>query len=74
MTRNYEGRHDDDHRGADGSLSEAEARGAAFRSLLVSEQVIDFLVAQDYDLKRTDKESIGRAVSAFLNDSVMAGA
>ena len=47
--------------------------GQHFVRLLVSEQVIDFLVAQDYDLKRTDKESIARAVSAFLSDSVMAG-
>jgi len=42
--------------------------------VLVSEQVRDFLMAQAYDLKRTEKESIGRAVSAFLSDSVMAGA
>jgi hypothetical protein len=31
----------------------------------VDEQVIDFLVAQDYDLKRTDSESIARAVSSL---------
>ena len=42
--------------------------------VLVSEQEIDFLLARHYELTRTDDRSIGRAVSAFLSDSVLEGA
>jgi hypothetical protein len=42
-------------------------------TVVVSEQVIDFLLAKDYELTR-DNRSIGRAVSAFLSDSVLEGA
>jgi hypothetical protein len=41
--------------------------------VLVSEQDIDFLLARHYELTRTDDYSIGRAVSAFLSDSVLEG-
>jgi hypothetical protein len=34
----------------------------------VSEQEIDFLLAQDYELTQSDDRSIGRAVSAFVSD------
>ena len=43
-------------------------------TVLVSEQDIDFLLARGYDLKRTDSDSVGRAVSAFLTDSALEGA
>jgi hypothetical protein len=39
----------------------------------VSEQEIDFLLAHGYELSRKDGASIGRAVSAFLADSVLEG-
>jgi hypothetical protein len=39
--------------------------------VLVSEQDIDYLLASGYQLSRVDPESIGRAVSAFLSDSVL---
>ncbi len=39
--------------------------------VLVSEQDIDYLLAKDYELTRTDDRSIGSAVSAFLSDSVL---
>jgi Pyruvate/2-oxoacid:ferredoxin oxidoreductase gamma subunit len=39
--------------------------------VLVSEQDIDFLLARHYELTRTDDRSIGRAVSAFLSDTVL---
>jgi hypothetical protein len=39
--------------------------------VLVSEQDIDYLLASGYELSRVDPESIGRAVSAFLSDSVL---
>ena len=42
--------------------------------VLVSEQEIDFLLARDYELTRTDDRSIGSAVSAFLSDSFLEGA
>jgi hypothetical protein len=35
-------------------------------TVMVSEQEIDFLLARNYELIRTDDRSIGRAVSAFL--------
>jgi hypothetical protein len=38
--------------------------------VLVSED-IDYLLAKDYELTRTDDRSIGSAVSAFLSDSVL---
>ena len=41
--------------------------------VLVSEQDIDLLLARRYELTRTDDGSIGRAVSAFLSDSVLEG-
>jgi hypothetical protein len=41
--------------------------------VLVSEREIDFLLARDYELTRTDDRSIGSAVSAFLSDSVLEG-
>jgi hypothetical protein len=41
--------------------------------VLVSEQDIDFLLARHYDLTRKDADSIGRAVSAFLSDSMLDG-
>ena len=41
--------------------------------VLVSEQDIDYLLAKDYELTRTDDRSIGSAVSAFLSDSVLEG-
>jgi hypothetical protein len=41
--------------------------------VLVSEQDIDYLLANDYELTRTDDRSIGSAVSAFLSDSVLEG-
>ena len=41
--------------------------------VLVSEQYIDYLLAKDYELTRTDDRSIGSAVSAFLSDSVLEG-
>jgi hypothetical protein len=34
----------------------------------------DFLLTRDYELTRRDDHSIGRAVSAFLSDSVLEGA
>jgi hypothetical protein len=37
----------------------------------VSEQVIDFLLARQYELERTDNASIGQAVSAFVSDAVL---
>jgi hypothetical protein len=37
--------------------------------VILSEQEIDFLVAQGYELSRKDGASIGRAVSQFLSDS-----
>ena len=43
-------------------------------TVLVSEQEIDFLLARDYELTRSDDRSIGRAVSALLSDSVLEGA
>ena len=39
--------------------------------VLVSEQDVDYLLAKDYELTRTDDRSIGSAVSAFLSDSVL---
>ena len=42
-------------------------------TVIVSEQEIDFLLARDYELTRRDDRSIGRAVSAFLSDSVLEG-
>ena len=39
-------------------------------TVIVSEQEIDFLLARDYELTRSDDRSIGRAVSAFLSDAV----
>jgi hypothetical protein len=42
--------------------------------VLVSEQDIDFLLARQYELPRSDDRSIGRAVSAFLSDSVLEAA
>jgi hypothetical protein len=42
-------------------------------TVIVSEQEIDFLLARDYELTRSDDRSIGRAVSAFLADSVLEG-
>jgi hypothetical protein len=41
--------------------------------VLVSEQDIDYLLAKDYELTRTDDRSIGSAVSAFLSDSFWRG-
>ena len=41
--------------------------------VLVSEQDIDYLLAKDYELTRTDDRSIGSAVSAFLSNSVLEG-
>ena len=41
--------------------------------VLVSEQDIDYLLAKDYELTRTDDRSIGSAVSAFLSDSMLEG-
>ena len=40
-------------------------------TVLVSEQEIRFLLARNYDLSRADDRSIGRAVSAFLSDTVL---
>jgi hypothetical protein len=40
-------------------------------TVIVSEQGIDFLLARHHELTRTDDRSIGRAVSAFLSDSVL---
>jgi len=40
----------------------------------ISEQEIEFLLARHYELTRTDDRSIGRAVLAFLSDSVLEGA
>jgi hypothetical protein len=37
----------------------------------VSELEIDFLLARHYELTRTADRSIGRAVSAFLSDTVL---
>jgi hypothetical protein len=37
----------------------------------LSEQAIDFLVARKYELERTDKASIGEAVSAFVSDAML---
>jgi hypothetical protein len=42
-------------------------------TVIVTEQEIDFLLARDYELTRSDDRSIGRAVSAFLADSVLEG-
>ena len=42
-------------------------------TVIVSEQEIDFLLARHYELTRADDRSIGRAVSAFLSDSVLEG-
>ena len=39
--------------------------------VIVSEQDIDFLLARDYELTRSDDRSIGSAVSSFLSDSVL---
>jgi hypothetical protein len=35
--------------------------------VVVSEREIDYLLAHDYELSRKDADSIGRAVSQFLN-------
>jgi hypothetical protein len=48
-------------------------RGERPVTVIVSEQVIDFLMARGY-LETRDKESISWAVSAFLSDSVLEGA
>ena len=37
----------------------------------LSEQVIDFLLAREYELERTDNASIGQAVSAFVSDAAL---
>jgi hypothetical protein len=42
-------------------------------TVMVSEQEIDFLLARHYELTRADDCSIGRAVSAFLSDSLLEG-
>jgi hypothetical protein len=42
--------------------------------VIASEQDIDYLLARDYQLTRTEDRSIGSAVSAFLSDSVREGA
>jgi hypothetical protein len=36
-----------------------------------SEQVIDFLLAREYELERADNASIGEAVSAFVSDAAL---
>jgi hypothetical protein len=43
-------------------------------TVIVSEQKIDFLLARHYELTCADDCSIGRAVLAFLSDSVLDGA
>ena len=42
--------------------------------VIASEQDIDYLLARDYQLTRTEDRSIGSAVSAFLSVSVREGA
>ena len=46
-------------------------RRLGLRTVQVSEQVIDFLLARKYELERTDNASIGEAVSAFVSDAAL---
>jgi hypothetical protein len=64
----------DDKHGTRDAASKPEAAGVRPVTVLVSEQDIDFLLARGYDLKRTDSDSVSRAVSAFLTDSALEGA
>jgi hypothetical protein len=37
----------------------------------ISEQVVDFLLARKYELERTDNDSVGLAVSAYVSDAAL---
>jgi hypothetical protein len=39
--------------------------------VLVSDQELDYLMANGYQLSRVDRESIGRAVSQFISDTAI---
>ena len=54
-------------------LRRRKRKGQRAVTVIVTEPEIDFLLARDYELTRSDDRSIGRAVSAFLSDSAFEG-
>jgi hypothetical protein len=46
-------------------------KGQRAVTVIVSEQDIDYLLASGYQVSRVDPDSIGKAVEAFLSDSVL---